>query len=393
MEMDLTRLHAETMPQFVCTLPTMFRKLLALSAMTVSLFAAAQTPPPARVFYSGHSLMDQPLPAYLDAVAQSLGTPLQWNRQYMVGSAIRSRSAGDNPAQPWSGYRSGDNREGSGMDVLQEFKQPRTVTGGPYDTLLIAEQHGLLGTLIWNDTVRHLRHYHDRFIEASPKGRTWFYEAWLDVSDKGDPRAWIAHERAASLRWQCIAERINHSLKAEGRSDRIESLPAAAALVGMIERATSETGLPGVTRSSVRQTVDSVVSDNVHLTPLGSYYMSLVLYGYLFDRSPAGAWKPPEVSAEAAKSLQDTAWKLVQKERQQRQRLDVKQCDQLMRDFVAPYWGYARDTYKHQEGLITAYWNWAKRRWQWQRALSADSPSNPMRYDAATDKRFWLPPP
>jgi hypothetical protein len=318
---------------------------------------------------------------------------LQWNRQGLVGSAIRSRSAGDNPGQPWSGYRSGDNREGSGMDVLQEFKQPRTVTGGPYDTLLIAEQHGLLGTLIWNDTVRHLRHYHDRFIEASPKGRTWFYEAWLHVSDKGDPRAWIAHERAASLRWQCIAERINHSLKAEGRSDRIESLPAAAALVGMIERATSETGLPGVTRDSVRHTVDSLVSDNVHLTPLGSYYMALVVYSYLFDRSPVGAWKPPEVSAETAKTLQDTAWQWVQKERQQRRRLDVKQCDQLMRDFVAPYWAYARDTYKHQEGLITAYWNWAKRRWQWQQALSADSPTNPMRYDAATDKRFWLPPP
>jgi hypothetical protein len=371
----------------------MHRILLILLAMTVSLFATAQTPPPARVFYSGHSLMGAPLPEYLGAVAQSLGPPLQWNRQSMVGSSIRSRSAGDKPEQPWSGYRSGDNRDGSGMDVLQEFKQPRTVTGGPYDTLLIAEQHGLLGTLIWNDTVRHLRHYHDRFIEANPQGRSWFYEAWLDVNDKGDPRAWIAHERAASLRWQCISERINHSLKAEGRNDRIEALPAAAALVDLVERSTSAAGLPGVTRSSVRQTVDSLISDNVHLTPLGSYYIALVVYSYLFDRSPSGAWKPPEVAVDTARSLQVTAWQLVQKERQQRQYVDVQHCDQLMRDFVAPYWAYVREIQRHQEGRISAYWGWAKRRWQWHQALSADAPTNPMRYDATTDERFWFPPP
>jgi hypothetical protein len=123
---------------------------------------------------------------------------VQWNRQYMVGSSIRSRSAGDAPDKPWSGYRGGDNRDASGLDVLQEFKQPRTVSGGLYDTLVITEQHGLLGTLVWNDTVRHLRHYHDRFIDANPKGRTWFYESWLDISDKSDPRAWIAYERMAS---------------------------------------------------------------------------------------------------------------------------------------------------------------------------------------------------
>lgn len=371
----------------------MLRHLFVLAAMTVSLSAAAQTPPPERIFFSGHSLMDQPLPAHLTAIAQSLGTPLQWNRQYMVGSAIRSRSAGDKPGPPWSGYRRGDNRDGSGMDVLQEFRQPRTVSGGLYDTLLITEQHGLLGTLVWNDTVRHLRHYHDRFIEANPQGRSWFYEAWLDVSDKDDPRAWIAYERAASIRWQCIAERINHSLKAEGRTDRIEALPAGAALVGLIERATSAAGLPGVTRGSVRQTVDSLLNDSVHLTPLGSYYMALVSYSTLFNRSAVGAWKPPEVASDTAKALQETAWQMVQQERQQRRRLDVRQCDDLMREFIAPYWAYVRNKQQREEGFINAYWQWAKRRWQWQQALRADAPSNPMRYDAATDKRFWLPPP
>ena len=54
-------------------------------------------------------------------------------------------------------------------------------------------------SMIWHDTVRYLRHFHERFIAANPRGTTWFYESWLYVSDKDDPRRWIAFEREASI--------------------------------------------------------------------------------------------------------------------------------------------------------------------------------------------------
>jgi hypothetical protein len=369
--------------------------IAALTMSTVLSSAAAQVPDkaPERLFISGHSLLDQPLPSDLAEIAKSLGAPLQWNRQYLLGSSIRSRSAGDNPAAPWSGYRQGDNREGATLDILQELRQPKTVSGGLYDGLLIAEQHGLLGTLVWNDTVRHLRHYHDRFIAANAPGRTWFYEAWLSVSDKDDPRAWIAYERAASPRWQCIAARINHSLQAEGRSDRIEPLPAARALAGLVEQAISTPGLPGVSQGSARQTVDSLFTDDVHLTRLGAYYMALVSYAYLFDRSPLGAWKPEAINPETAAALQQAAWHWSQQERTERRNMGLAQCDDMMRSFVAPYWAYVRATIWRHEGWLTATWLWAKHRWQWHWALRRNAPTNPMRYDAATDKNFWLPAP
>ena len=50
--------------------------------------------PPQRIFISGHSLVDQPLPDNLESIAKSLGTAIQWNRQYMVGSSIRDRVQG-----------------------------------------------------------------------------------------------------------------------------------------------------------------------------------------------------------------------------------------------------------------------------------------------------------
>jgi hypothetical protein len=376
----------------------MLRTALAIALFTHALASpslAAHNPtpaPPQRLFISGHSLVDQPLPNHLAAIAQSLGTPLQWNRQYVVGSSIKTRSAGNDASQAWSGYRLGDNREGNGLDVLQELQRPQTVTGGAYDGLLITEQHSVLGTLVWNDTVRHLRHYHERFIAANPNGRTWFYEPWLDVKDKDRPASWIAYERAAAPVWQCVVARVNHSLQAEGRRDQIHSLPAALALAGLVERATTGAGLPGVSQAGVRQTMDALFADEVHLTPLGSYYMALVSYAGLFGRSPAGAWKPETVSLAAAQSLQSTAWDMVQAARDMHAP-SLAQCQQRVQAFIGPYWAYVRDTAWRKEGSAKAHWLWAKHRAQWHWRLRDGAPTNPLRYDTATDKAFWLPAP
>ena len=354
--------------------------------------------PPERIFISGHSLVDQPLPSNLAAIAASLGTPVQWNRQYMVGSSLRARARGPLAAAQtttWEGYRQGDNRDGSGMDVLAELRAPKTVTGGAYDSLLITEQHGLLGTLLWNDSVRYLRHHHDRFIAANAKGRTWFYESWLSLDDKADPRRWIAYERAASPIWQCLATRVNVSLAAEGRGDRIEPLAAGAALAGLIERATQGAGLPGITVPGTRATVDRIVADQVHLTALGAYYMALVTYATMFDRSPLGAWSPGGIDAEAVKSLQTLAWDLVQAERKARRLLTLDECqDTLQSSFIATYWGYTRDTFWRPElGAARSWLRWVRHRVQWHWQLRNGGSENPFRYDAATDRSHWLPAP
>ena len=364
---------------------------------TVSAIGATRTAPE-RVFISGHSLVDQPLPSNLAAIAASLGTPIQWNRQYMVGSSLRARARGATAlpdASTWDGYRQGYNRDTENLDVLAEWRVPRTVAGGAYDGLLITEQHGLLGTLLWNDTVRYLRHHHDWFIEGNAKGRTWFYESWLGLNDKSDPRRWIAYERAASPIWQCLVTRINVSLAAEGRIDRIEPLAAGVALAGLVERATLGAGVPGVSGTSVRETVDRIVKDTVHLTELGAYYLSLVTYASMFDRTPVGAWAPAAVDGAAAKALQTIAWELVQQERRDRQALTLDECQaEVQRAFIATYWGYVREAYWQAElGTLHAWLRWAKYRVTWHWKLRRDARENPLRFDPAVDRDHWLPAP
>lgn len=354
--------------------------------------------PPQRLFISGHSLLDQPLPSTLEAIAASLRTPLQWNRQYRVGSSIRDRSRGAGTPRNqivWQGYREGLNRSGEGMDVIQEWHAPATVTGGLYDTLLITEQHNLLGTLWWSDTVRHLRHYHDRFVAANPAARTWFYEPWLGINDKAAPADWFAYERAASPIWQGLLQRINISLAAEGRPDRIEALPAGLALVQLIERATQGPAVPGVSAGTVRSTIDRLVADDVHLTPLGVYYISLVTYAYLFDRPPVGAWAPDDVDTQTAGSLQALAWEAVCVERTTRRSLTLEQCRAAMQGrFNLRYWHYTSGSAgTPPRGRLGACKDSVVGSMRTFLRMRTGAAENPLRYSPPSDKEFWLPPP
>lgn len=352
----------------------------------------------ARVFISGHSLTDLPLPTYLAQLAASLGTPMQWNRQYIVGSTILERTRGlpgERAAGAWHGYRQGANREGQGMDVVAELRQPRTLGGERYDTLLITEQNGLLYSLFHNDTVRYLRHFHERFIAGNQQGQTYFYEPWNTINDKADPRRWIEHERAASPVWQCAATRINISLAAQGRSDRVASLPGGWAMAALVDRATQGAGVPGISGGAARETLDRIFSDDVHLTPLGSYYMAAVMYASIFGRSPLGGWAPADLSATQTRSLQQLAWDVIADYRSRQQPLDLVQCRAVLRHgFINQFWAYARDaTLLPTNGLARGYWRWLRNTLIAHWLVRREDARNPLHYDAATDKDYWFPAP
>jgi hypothetical protein len=350
----------------------------------------------ASLFITGHSLTDQPMPNYLAEIARSLDTPLQWNRQYVVGSSIATRTRGlDRKATGWQGYRTGYNRRGEGLDVIEELRHPKTIQSSPYDALVITEEHNLLASLAGSDTVRYLRHYHERLIEGNPQATTYFYESWLGMNDKSNPQRWIAYERAASPVWQCIATRINISLGNEGRPDRILSLPVGLAMAELVDRATQPAGLPGITRGSVRETVDSILSDNVHNTELGKYYAALVTYSVVYRRSPQSAWRPKGVSAVQTESLQSLAWDFVSNYSKTNVPLSLKQCREYLQDsFINLYWGYTRDAqWRNEVGSVRANIRWARQVANWHWLVRRDNTENPFYFDSETDRHFWLPAP
>ena len=331
----------------------------------------------ANVFVSGHSLTDNPLPDDMEAIARSLGTSMSWNQQNVIGSPLRIRTRGDG-SSGWSGYSRGKNRSGSDMNVLNELRNPQTLGGARYDTLVITERHDLLSSLFYEDTVRFLRHYHERFIEGNPQGLSYFYEPWLGIPDKANPARWITYERAALPIWECVVTRINHSLEAEGRGDRITTLPAAVALTELVEQAIAG-NVEGVSGGSTRQVVDRLFHDDVHLTKLGVYYMALVSYAAVYRQSPVGASAPAEVTATQAASLQRVAWEYVARYYAEPVAPTLNECQELMRESgCRAYW-----TFREQTGNIGACVG----------SFGKQERENPFWFDAANDVSFWFAAP
>ncbi len=296
--------------------------------LLLSITPAVNAQAPQRLFYSGHSLLDEPLPRDVALIAASLGTPLARHTVHTPpGSSIRERGTG---APSFEGH----------------------------DALLVTEQHTLIGNIVWNDSVGELRSLLQRFTAANPGARVWFYAPWLSLDDRARPQRWIAYERAAAPLWRCVAVQA-----AAGAPRRIEWLPANALLADLVERV-QQGHIGGVT-------VTSLFRDEVHLSALGSYFMSAVVYASLFERSPVGAAVPAGIDANAARALQAAAWELVQQDRQQqREPPRLETCRQRLRDFVTPYAAYVRDAIdRPREGAWRAWWLWAKHRVLWWRAL------------------------
>lgn len=343
-------------------------------ALCPSLQAAAETPQ--RMFISGHSLTDPPLPAYLAMIASSLGQPLQWNMQSMPGASIRMRAGDDHKP-----YHHGTNRSGSDIDVLAEWRAPATVTGGLYDTLLAAEQHGVLTALTYQDTTVALADLHRRFTTANPDGRVWLYESWLGIDNKDDPSRWIAYERAASPVWHCVAARSSATLHAMGRPSIVESVPSGLALAALVERVTRER-VEGLSASSVRDTMNRFFADDVHLTPLGHYYMASVVYATVWGRSPVGADAPSMLDPAAVRWLQQQAQDVVTVWRKTTaQPMTFEACrDHLKQSFIGMHWAYVRDTvWAPQAGRLSAWGQWLRQMVAWHLRVRRANITNPFR--------------
>jgi hypothetical protein len=331
----------------------------------------------ATIMVSGHSLTAQGIFANMETVAASKGTPMAWNTQIVNGSPTRFRTRGGDVNDPtFSGYRMGENRHGSNMNIAAEFLYPQTTNGQRYDTLVLTERHDIVNTLLWEDTVRYTRHFHDRLVAGNGGANSYLYHSWLAINDKYDPSSWIGYERIAAKAWQCTAARVNVSLAAAGRGDRMTYLPAGLALADLVEQAALRGAVAGVSTGNAAQTIDRLFTDSLHLSPLGEYYMSLVSYASVYRRSPVGAWWPYGVTAEQAYALQNQAWQSVSNHYNSESVPGMDQCQALMRDQVC-------SAYANYAGNWGVAANCSDR-------FSQQAQTNPFYFNAATDYGYWF---
>jgi hypothetical protein len=263
----------------------------------------------ASFFISGHSLTDNPYADYLIKITKSFGIESEYNQQIVIGSPIRVRTRGNNPdSKSFAGYQMGKNREGSGMEILNELKSYRTIQSTQYDYLIITERNDLLNAVIWEGTDRYLRHYRDQFM-INNNGRVYFLVPWLGIRNRKDVTSWFAYEKSALRAWECVVSKVNHDIVWK-QSSPVYVIPTNVALTELVKHLLSDSIVEQFGNRSDVDHLNLLFSDNAHLTKPGVYYIALVTYGLVFDSSPEGAWFPNEISREMALYLQNVAREL-----------------------------------------------------------------------------------
>jgi hypothetical protein len=299
-------------------------------------------------FYSGHSLSEG-VPEVVAQIAGSLGHRLDFETQVLGYSLLRQRTKGEVPsASDWPGYRSGQNREGAGLDVAEELRQPRRLApGDTYDVLVVTERHDLPAIARRERTAFYLTDMAKHLLAGNPDAEVFLYHSWLPVNPDA-PWPWIDYERAVSPMWECIASRANLDLPPRGDAPRIRVLPGGSALAELAA-ALWDGSVPGVASGSPAARVRLLFSDNVHMSDFGRYFIALVNYAVLFGSSPEGAAIPAGLSPATGRHLQALAWQFAISYGQRADAVagrDMAACRVLMQKDVCP--AYA--AFRHGNG-------------------------------------------
>lgn len=284
-------------------------------------------------FISGHSLMDNPYPDYLQLISESLDVAYQWNQQNGIGSPIRVRTSGNQmPPNNWAGYHIGKNRDTFDMDVIAELASPATIgTNEIYDALLITERHDIMDVIRWENTNSLLHHYHNRLLSGNAQGETFFYHSWLDI-DPNEPQDWIGFETLMLNAWECVADKVNLILADEGKTQAINVIPAGWALANLLQHIFDDE-VPGFTGTDMEK-IDDLFNDTVHLNVEGIYYVAAVSFAIVNKRSPEGADLPAEISHTTGTVLQQLAWQYAQQYLANYRPKTMNTCSQIMSDQI-----------------------------------------------------------
>lgn len=242
----------------------------------------------ATVFFIGHSLINFDMPAMLDDLAESAGVRHEYAAQIGNGAPLQFH---------WEHADMAD-----GLDAQTELPT------GRYDVLVMTEGIPLPEHLEFSHTLEYAGRFYDLAMQGNPATQVYLYETWYDVTDP----AWRENIDAQRPLWEGIIEELD----ARGDGPDVLLVPGGAALGRLVDRIEAG-GVPGLTSRH------DLFVDEVHLNDAGNYFIALVHFATIYQRSPVGLTRETTSafgrpfdapSAEVALIMQEIAWEVVSTE-------------------------------------------------------------------------------
>lgn len=244
--------------------------VLLLGMLSTSAF----TQSPINTFYIGHSLSDQ-IPDIILAVAnddepdsfnfvyQSIpGAPLRWQWDHVD-------EYDENPP-----YYAAFNNPDIGL------------ASGNFDVLVLTEAVPRLRGDLIEETYAYSDSLYQFATRYRPDIRVFLYEDWHCIesgtptgcSDDIDSNPWRQRIDDDLPMWESVVDTLNTRFQPETPVCMIPGAQGLAALNDSIQVG----AVPDVTR------IEDLFQDRIHLTDQGKYFMSMIHYAMIFNKSPIG---------------------------------------------------------------------------------------------------------
>jgi len=249
------------------------------------------------ILFVGHSLIGPDLPDLVEGGLRQMRQPARVAAQIINGAPLKFNFENSAGAE--------------GVDGKAELAKGET------EVLILTEAIPLAAQIQWNDTAGQIAAFAALAREANPDVRVFVYETWH--SRNSAPGAVVEGDPGAGVAWRDrltadlpLWERVVRGGAAKADT-KIGLVPGGQAMA-LLADAVAAGDVPGVT------SMDDFFSDDIHLTPKGTYYMALVNLAAITGKSPEGlpakltrSWKSRDavIADDLARVLQRLAWRAV----------------------------------------------------------------------------------
>jgi hypothetical protein len=259
----------------------------------------------AKVFFFGHSLVDQDMPLMVGSMAAARGKTYSANGQVGWGTALDAHWSWNGE---WTKAPLGFVEENRGRSLFAGEGKAQLAAGG-YDVMVMTESNGHTrgnGDISVDYATRLARHARAK----NPSIRVFLYSSWLDRKEFASLRDWQQRSEADVAWWESVADRVDAALDGPD----ILLIPGAA-ILSKVTRAIDEGKIAGLAVNDLFN-----AGDGVHVNDLGFYVIALAHYAAIFRESPVGL--PVETQTEdgpaeplspaAAAHIQRIVWDYLQ---------------------------------------------------------------------------------
>jgi hypothetical protein len=258
---------------------------------------------PMSVFHIGHSLVNRDMPAML---AQLAPAGHDYRSQLGWGATLKGH---------WGDAEVGGFKEENAHPKFRAARE--AVASGDYDAVVLTEMVEIRDALRYFDSARYFALWAQEAVAARADVRVFLYETWHRLDDK---EGWLDRiDRDLDRYW--LSRLVGPGLAELPADARLHLIPAGQALAALVRQVETRGGVGGVKdRTGLFSSSDDGTVDPIHLNDLGNYFVALVHFAALYQRSPVGlpfalarGDGTPAVApdAEMAGLMQETAFEVV----------------------------------------------------------------------------------